>query len=535
MPDRLYITTAIDYVNGQPHLGHAYEKVVTDVIARSRRSLGDEVFFLTGLDEHGQKVQQAAAAEGKEPQVYCDELAEVWRGLVARLQLTPDDFIRTTEPRHHKVVQAVLSRLHGGGHLHTGIYEGWYSAKEETFLTEKDRLPDGSFPAIYGEVVKLAEKNYFFALKPHQSWLIEHIETHPEFIQPIYRRNEILGFLKSADLEDLCISRPRARLSWGIPLPFDPEYVTYVWFDALLNYITVPAERGDPGVASMLGLPAQDTAAPLWPAVHVIGKDILRFHAVYWPILLRAIGLPVPKQILAHGWWQKDGQKLSKSTGNIVEPDTVIAAWGVDAFRYFLVRELDIGPDGNWTDAGFATRYNADLANTLGNFVNRSLSMLQRYRKGVVPAPTKEKNGGPDGRRTLQPFAEEFTASAREAHLSFSPQTAVARAMELATTGNVFVDDRKPFKLAKGTREEDARELDAVLYSLAETCRILAILLWPVIPGAAQAIYAQLGLEGAPNRFEESEWGGLPEGHRIAGPHPLFPRKDLAPPAAPGS
>ena len=248
MSKRFYITTAIDYVNGRPHLGHAYEKVVADVIARSRRSFGQETFFLTGLDEHGQKVQQAAQAEGKTPIAYCDELAVIWRDLAARLQLTNDDFVRTTQPRHEAVVQAMLAKLHAEGHLYQAVYEGFYSAKEETFLTEKDRLPDGTFDPSYGEVVRLQEENYYFRLKDHQQWLIDHIERTPEFIAPGYRRNEILGFLKHNALEDLCISRPASRLNWGIPLPFDPNYVTYVWFDALTNYLTVPAAAGDPGV-----------------------------------------------------------------------------------------------------------------------------------------------------------------------------------------------------------------------------------------------------------------------------------------------
>ncbi|MBL9127910.1 MAG: methionine--tRNA ligase, partial [Verrucomicrobiales bacterium] len=370
MSSPFYITTAIDYVNGQPHLGHAYEKVVTDVIARSRRSAGEKVFFLTGLDEHGQKVQQAAVAEGKDPQTYCDGLAESWKAMAAALRLSNDDFVRTTEARHKQVVQAVLAKLHRQGSFRVGTYEGWYSTKEETFLTDKDRLPDGTFPAVYGDVVQLLESNYFFPLRPYQAWLIEHIESHPEFIRPDYRRNEVLGFLKHEELEDLCISRPKARLAWGIPLPFDPDYVTYVWFDALTNYVTVPATLGDAGAAEPLGLPVRPEAPALWPAIHVIGKDILKFHAVYWPIMLKAAGLPVPRQVVAHGWWQKDGQKLSKTTGNVVDPMAVVAEWGVDAFRYYVTRELDLGPDGNWTDGGFAARYQAELANGLGNLVN---------------------------------------------------------------------------------------------------------------------------------------------------------------------
>ena len=514
MADRFYITTAIDYVNGQPHLGHAYEKVLTDVIARSRRSLGEEAFFLTGVDEHGQKVQQAALAEGKEPQVYCDGLAASWRDLTRVLNLSNQDFVRTTEPRHRQVVQAMLAKLHREGRFRLGTYEGWYSTKEETFLTDKDRLPDGSFPAVYGEVVKLSESNYFFPLKPYQEWLTRHIEEHPDFIRPEYRRNEVLGLLRNEELEDLCISRPRARLAWGIPLPFDPEYVTYVWFDALTNYVTVPAALGDAAAAAPLGLPVRADAPSLWPAVHVIGKDILKFHAVFWPIMLHAAGLPIPRQILAHGWWQKDGQKLSKSTGNVVDPVAVVTDWGVDAFRYYVVRELDLGPDGNWTDGGFAARYQAELANGLGNLVNRSLKMLKSYRAGRVPAPSTG----------LAAEAQRAVESVRAAYREFRLQGAMVAAWELVNRANKYVEETAPFKLAKDPAQ--AARLDEVLYTLVEACRVLGVLLWPVIPETATKIHAQLGLAAAPDRYEAAAWGGLQEGHVVGEPQPLFPRRD---------
>lgn len=514
MSERFYITTAIDYVNGLPHLGHAYEKVVTDVIARSRRSLGDEVFYLTGLDEHGQKVQQAAMAEGKEPKAYCDELAVAFRELARVLNLSLDDFVRTTEARHRQVVQAMLAKLHREGRFREGTYEGWYSAKEETFLTEKDRQPDGSFPPIYGEVFRLVEKNYFFPLEPYRAWLIEHIETNPDFIYPENRRNEVLGFLKKEPLEDLCISRPKARLSWGIPLPFDADYVTYVWFDALTNYVTVPAAMGDAGAAGPLGLPVDPAVPALWPAVHVIGKDILKFHAVFWPIMLRASGLPIPRQVIAHGWWQKDGQKLSKTTGNVVDPHAVIQEWGVDAFRYYLTRELDLGPDGNWTDAGFAARYQAELANGLGNLVNRSLKMLKSYRAGRVPAVSTD----------LAAEAGAAVEAVARAYRGYKLQGALVAAWELVNRANKYVEETAPFKMAKDPAQSG--RLDQVLYALLESCRVLAVLLWPVVPETATRIYAQLGLEGEPRRFSLAAWGGLAEGHVVGEPIPLFPRKD---------
>jgi methionyl-tRNA synthetase len=519
MDKRFYITTAIDYVNGEPHLGHAYEKIVSDVIARSRRSFGQDVFFLTGLDEHGQKVQQAALAQGKDPQTYCDELFGIWKNFPVKLELTNDDFVRTTEPRHKKFVQAILSKLNERGHFYKAAYKGYYSTKEETFLTEKDRLPDGSFPANYGQVTELLEENYYFKLKDQQAWLIEYIESNPNFIQPDYRRNEVLGFLKNNALEDLCISRPVNRLNWGIPIPFDANFVTYVWFDALVNYISVAAAHGDPLVNAAAGTVSESpNAAQLWPAdIHIIGKDILKFHAVYWPIMLKAMGLPLPKQILTHGWWQKDGEKISKSTGNVVDPIAVIDEWGLDAFRFFLVRELAIGPDGNWTDAGFQARYQAELANGLGNLVNRSLSMLKRYRNGVVPQRSDE----------LSAEAAKIIAETR-AHLEQNQlQAALVSIWSLVNRANQYVDQTAPFKLAKDPSR--AQRLDEVLYNLAESCRILAVLLWPFLPGTSSKIYAQLGLSGAPEKFSAAAWGGLPAGHAIGEPAALFPRKDKPP------
>ncbi len=520
MSKRFYITTAIDYLNGQPHLGHAYEKIATDVIARAQRSLGNEVFFLTGLDEHGQKVQQAALKEGKTPQAYCDELAADWKNFAARLNLTIDDFVRTTEPRHKAVVQAILAKLHAAGHFYKEPYHGFYSAKEETFLTDKDRRPDGTFDPALGEVIELTEENYYFKLKEHQAWLIEYIETHPDFISPSYRRNEVLGFLKHNTLEDLCITRPAARLNWGIPLPFDANFVTYVWFDALVNYVSIPTAHGDPAVTRALGshLSPPTSHLELWPAdAHVIGKDILKFHAVYWPIMLKAIGLPQPARLIVHGWWQKDGEKISKSTGNIVEPLKVIAEWGVDAFRYYVVRELDLGPDGNWTDAGFAARYAAELANGLGNLVNRSLSMLKRYRNGVVPQRSDE-------------LAAEVTqaVAATEKHLrEYQLQSALQSIWTIVNRANQYVDQTAPFKLAKDPAQ--AARLDEVLYNLAECCRVLAVLLASFVPDTAAKIYAQLALPGVPEKFAAAQWGGLNAGHTIGEIAALFPRRDTPP------
>ena len=498
---QFYITTAIDYVNGQPHLGHAYEKVITDVIARARRCLGKEVFYLTGLDEHGQKVQQAAEATGQDAQTYCDGLAQDWLSFVEKLGISNNDFVRTTDARHKAVVAEVLQQLYDKGEFYQDEYVGFYSAKQETFLTEKDRNEDGEFDPIYGEVQELRENNYYFKLGQHQQWLIDYIEANPDFVAPDYRRNEVLGFLKNETLEDLCISRPKERLEWGIPLPFDPDYVTYVWFDALTNYLSIPRSRGE--------------EAELWPAdIHVIGKDILKFHAVYWPIMLKAAGLELPKQVLVHGWWQKDNQKMSKSTGNVVDPVTVIDDWGLDAFRYYVVRELAIGPDGNWTDEGFATRYGAELANGLGNLMNRSLSMLNRYREGVVPELNDELSA--EAIATRDKLVKELKSNDLQEGLR-TIWTYIARV-------NQYVDQTAPFKLAKDP--EQAERLGEVLYNLVESCRLLAVWLQPYLPDTSRRIYEQLGLPTDTVNIAESGWGELAAGHQVNKPNPLFPRRD---------
>jgi methionyl-tRNA synthetase len=526
MSKRFYITTAIDYVNGQPHLGHAYEKIVADVIARSERALGKDSFFLTGLDEHGQKVQQAAQAEGKDPQSYCDELARDWKRFADALNLSNDDFIRTSEPRHKAVVRAILNKLNREGHFYQAEYRGFYSTRQETFLTEKDRLPDGAFDSIYGEVIELVEQNYYFKLKQHQAWLIDYIESHPEFVSPSYRRNEVLGFLKNNELEDLCITRPSSRLGWGIEVPFDPKFVTYVWFDALVNYLSIPAAYGDRQVVKALGLESCEALnseaifsrkLELWPAdVHVIGKDILKFHAVYWPIMLKAMGLPLPEKLLVHGWWQKEGEKISKSTGNIVDPIAVMNEWGLDAFRYYVTRELDIGPDGNWTDAGFQARYQAELANGLGNLVNRSLSMLARYRQGKVPARSDE----------LSAEISTLIEKARQHYARNEIQAALLTTWQVIGRANQYVDQTAPFKLAKDPAQ--AKRLDDVLYNLAECCRIIGVLVAPVLPDTAGKVLHQLNLANSVETIVTLTWGGLSEGHQIGQPSPLFPRKDLA-------
>lgn len=517
MSKQFYITTAIDYVNGQPHLGHAYEKIITDVIARGRRMLGETSFYLTGIDEHGQKVQMAAEAAGKDAQSYCDELSASWRNFADILGISIDDFVRTTDSRHKRVVQALLAKLNRDGHFYKSKHEGFYSTRQETFLTEKDRNDDGTWPEIYGAVNALVEENYYFKMGLHQQWLIDHIEGNEDFVRPESRRNEVLGFLKNNVLEDLCISRPKERLTWGIPFPFDEDFVTWVWFDALPNYISIPAALGDATIIDALSLTdsSADDGAQLWPAdIHVIGKDILKFHAVYWPIMLKAAGLPLPKQVLVHGWWQKDGEKISKTTGNTVDPLTIIDEWGLDAFRYYVIRELDIGPDGNWTDEGFAGRYESELVKGVGNFINRSLTMLGKYRDGVVPKPSDELAVKAQG------LVNQIGANLRQSRL----QTALVNLWQMISIGDGYIDHTKPFKLAKDP--ESSVRLDEILYNLCELCRIISVLLAPFLPETSAKIGEQLAWTGSTGTLSDARWGILPAGHKIGEVYGLFPRRE---------
>ena len=372
MKKTFFITTPIYYVNDVPHIGHAYTTIAADVAARYERLAGYDVFFLTGTDEHGQKVQQAAEQAGREPQAHVDDLHVRFRELWVRFSISNNDFIRTTEERHKKVVAEILQKLYDAGEIYKDSYEGWYCMSDERFWTEKDLL-DGNCPECGRKVDKIKEFNYFFKMGQYRDWLVEHINQNENFIQPRSRRNEILGFLKKP-LDDLCISRPKERLSWGIPLPFDDQYVTYVWFDALINYISVHGHL------------EQIKDSDYWPAAHqLIGKDILTTHSVYWATMLKAIGLPLPRNSFAHGWWTVNGQKMSKSLRNVVEPNLLIDQFGVDVIRYFLLREVPFGLDGDFSHKALIGRINSDLANNLGNLLNRTLNMLKKYFEGKVP------------------------------------------------------------------------------------------------------------------------------------------------------
>jgi methionyl-tRNA synthetase len=498
MMAKFYVTTAIDYVNGRPHLGHAYEKILADVLARYQRSLGNEVFFLTGVDEHGQKNQQSAQARGIEPQAFCDEMTGHFRGMWDRLQIRYDGFARTTDPLHKKAVRESLQKLHDKGEIYFKEHEGYYSQRQEQFVTEKDMV-DGKWPEIYGDVVKTTEPNYFFKLSQYQDWLAEYIQAHPDFIFPTFRRNEVLGALEKP-LNDLCISRPKSRLEWGISLPFDENYVTYVWFDALVNYVSF--------------------AAGNWPATaHVIGKDILiPAHAVYWPIMLKALGLEQPRQLIVHGWWMNRGAKMSKSVGNVVDPAPYVDRYGADALRYFVMRDMVLGQDSDFTDEKIQQRYQSDLGNDLGNLVNRTLSMLQRYRQGIVPA--YETSHLTDGDRELA--SDEIVEEYRKAMDGYQVHAALQAVWRLIQKANQYVDQNAPWKLAKDPGL--GGRLDVVLAHLAETIRRLSILVDPVLPVTAGKIRDQLRWAGSSARMEDAKFGTILQGHPAGNPEQLFPR-----------
>ncbi|MBX3750395.1 MAG: methionine--tRNA ligase [Opitutaceae bacterium] len=499
-----YITTAIDYVNGSPHLGHAYEKVLTDVIARYRRMMGDRVHFLTGVDEHGQKVQQSARKRGVSPQQFADEVSAEFRALLPKLNISNDDFIRTTEPRHKRVVGEILQRLFDQGQIYLAEYKGFYSTRQEQFLQEKDRNPDGTWPEIFGEVTEITERNYFFKLKQYQDWLIGHLTAHPHFIFPSFRQKQVLEFLKEP-LNDLCISRPRERLEWGIPLPFAPDYVTYVWFDALLNYYSAVADR--PGV---------------WPANwHVIGKDILvPPHAVYWPIMLHAAGLPLPGGIIAHGWWLQSGAKMSKSTGNALNPLDLVTEFGADAFRYFLIREMNVGQDSEFTREQFLVRYNSELANNLGNLVNRTLNMTNRFAAGVLPAAEVTE----DPERELHALWAATRDEVLPLWAGFQFHAALERTFQFVTATNAYIEKRAPWKLGKSAEAKDQALLRTSLATMAEALRLANALLRAVMPTAHDRINAVIGHQPGADWQAELHWGDRLTGNKVAEALVLFPR-----------
>ncbi|MDR2812752.1 MAG: methionine--tRNA ligase [Puniceicoccales bacterium] len=469
---RFYLTTAIDYANGHPHIGHAYEKILADVICRTKRLLGYDVHFLTGLDEHGQKVEQTAKERGISPQALCDSVAKEFIDMCALLHISYDDYIRTTQPHHKTIVRTILQKLFDNGDIYKAEYTGFYSTRVERFLQEKDRV-DGIWPeSEFGQVTEITETNYFFKLNPHKQWLVDYITAHENFIFPKFRAKQVLEFLRE-DINDLCISRPKDRLSWGIELPFDSEYVTYVWFDALINYI------------SAVGY-GTEKFSEFWPVdYHVIGKDILvPAHAVYWPIMLHALDLPMPKTFLAHGWWLCSGEKMSKSVGNVVDPLDYAKQFGTDAFRYFVIREMNVGQDSDFSHELFLSRYNNDLGNDLGNLVSRNSNMLQRYCGGTIPeiataeAPETELIG--------------LWSQTHEKVLHGYDRLQFHRALEDIFTFigaiNKFLEIRAPWKLAKSKDPREQNRLRTTLAASSEAIRLAATILAPILPTISQQI-----------------------------------------------
>jgi methionyl-tRNA synthetase len=503
MPD-FFITTAIDYVNGSPHYGHAYEKVLTDVIARFHRLMGDKVHFLTGTDEHGQKVQQTARARGLSEKQFVDEVSAEFQALWSKLNISNDDFIRTTEERHKKVVRGILQGLFDRGDIYLAEYRGYYSTRQEQFLQAKDRNPDGSWPEIFGEVNEIVEPNYFFRLAAHQEWLVGFLQKNEDFIFPRFRQKQVIEFLKEP-LNDLCISRPRERLEWGIPLPFDEKFVTYVWFDALVNYYSAVADK--PGV---------------WPATwHVIGKDILvPPHAVYWPIMLRAAGLPLPRGLLVHGWWLLGGAKMSKSSGPVINPLDLVAEFGVDAFRFFMIRENNVGQDSEFSREQFLARYNGDLANDLGNLVNRALNMTGRFGGGSLPAAGPDEEPEAELRALWAGTADEYIALCT----GFQFHTGLERVFAFVKAINAYIEKRAPWKLAKSAEPADQARLRTALATMAEGLRLAATALRPVMPATSDRIHGVLGAAAGPDWRADLVWGGRLAGGRTAASLVLFPR-----------
>jgi methionyl-tRNA synthetase len=513
-----YITTPIYYVNDEPHVGHAYTTILADALARYHRLRGEQVFFLTGVDEHGQKVLNALKKRGVENptqaelQAYVDGMAARFQAVWKQLNIQYDEFFRTTSPQHVQVVQHVLQQLWEQGQIYRGEYEGWYCIHDERFWTEKDlRISETGEPICPNcsrPVERIVETNYFFRMSAYQDWLVEYIETHPDFILPGFRKNEVLGFLRKP-LGDLCISRPVSRLNWGIPLPFDADYVTYVWFDALLNYVTAAGYRQSP-----------ERFARQWPqAVHLMGKDILTTHSVYWTTMLHAAGLPLPRQVFAHGYWVINGLKMSKSLGNAVKPLDLTGIYGSDAVRYFLMRDMTLGHDADFAAERVGARYAADLANNLGNLLQRITSMTVRYCAGKAPAPAVDCAGAEED--ALRDLVEALPGQVFAQVDQLAVHNALGLCMDALTAVNGYLERSAPWQRAK---TGDHARVDTILYTAGEALRLISILLAPVMPERISVLWQRLGWQPGETLADGLHWGGWQPGSPVTVGEPLFPR-----------